>query len=112
MKKVRREAIRARLEALLSGNPLTEGMYVRAWGDHLILGRHEPFGPNGEIEADDRLRLTALDRSSFGLSVRRHTGRWEKTPFTGTLDELADVELSLSQDIPRCQPVSHKVRLP
>ena len=24
----------------------------------------------------------------YGLSVRRHTGRWEKTPFSGTLSEL------------------------
>ncbi len=99
MKNPRREAIRARLEELLSDHPLTEGMYVRAWGDHLIIGRQEPFGPSGEMEADDRLRLTALNRSSFGLSVRRHTGRWEKTPFTGTLDELADVIWSLMQHI-------------
>ena len=99
MKKVRREAIRARLEELLSSHPLTEGMYVRAWGDHLIMGRQEPFGPDGEMEADDRLRMTALNRSSFGLSVRRHTGRWEKTPFTGTLDELVDVIRSLMQHI-------------
>ena len=99
MKNPRREAIRARLEELLSGHPLTEGMYVRAWGDHLIIGRQEPFGPNGEMEADDRLRLTVLNRSSFGLSVRRHTGRWDKTPFTGTLDELADVIWSLMQHI-------------
>lgn len=97
MKNTRREAGRTRLEELLSSHPLTEGMYVRNWGDHLIMGRHEPFGPDGEIEASDRLRLTALNSSSFGLSVRRHTGRWEKTPFTGTLDELADVIWSLMQ---------------
>ena len=99
MKNARREAARARLDELLADQPVTEGMYVRTWGDHLILGRHEPFGPNGELEADDRLRLTTLDRSSFGLSVRRHTGRWEKTPFTGTLDELVDVIGSLMQHI-------------
>ena len=97
MKNERREAARVRLEELLSGNPLTEAMYVRSWGDHLIIGRHEPFGPNGEMEADDRLRLTALNRPSFGLSVRRHTGRWEKTPFTGTMDELTDIIWSLMQ---------------
>ena len=99
MKKERREAARVRLEELLSGHPLTEGTYVRSWGDHLIIGRHEPFGPNGEMEADDRLRLTVLNRSSFGLSVRRHTGRWEKTPFTGTMDELTDIIWSLMQHI-------------
>lgn len=91
MKNARREAAKQRLERLLSENTLTEGMYVRTWGDHLIIGRHEPFGPDGEIEVDDRLRLTALNASSYGLSVRRHTGRWEKTPFTGSLEELTEV---------------------
>ena len=99
MKKPRREAARIRLEELLSSHPPTQGMYVRTWGDHLIIGRHEPFGPDGEMEADDRLRLTALKNSSFGLSVRRHTGRWEQTPFTGTLDDLVDVIRSLMQHI-------------
>ena len=99
MKDVRREARKARLDQLLSGNPLTQGMYVRTWGDHLIIGRHEPFGPNGEMEAFDRLRLTARNASSFGLSVRRHTGRWEKTPFTGTLEELTDVIWTFMQHI-------------
>ena len=99
MKNPRREAARARLEELLSSHSLTQGMYVRTWGDHLIIGRQEPFGPGGEKEADDRLRLTALNHSSFGLSVRRHTGRWEQTPFTGTLDELVDVIRSMMQHI-------------
>ncbi|MDA1196304.1 MAG: hypothetical protein O2894_14135 [Planctomycetota bacterium] len=99
MKEARCAAARARLDQLLSGHPLTEGMYVRTWGDHLIIGREEHFGPNGETEADDRLRITALKGSSFGLSVRRHTGRWEKTPFTGTLEELVDIIGSMMQHI-------------
>ncbi len=37
--------------------------------------------------------------NQWGLSVRRHTGRWEKTPFTGTLEELSDVIWSLMQHI-------------
>jgi len=99
MKRPRREAAKQRLEQLLSANPITQGMYVRAWGDHLIVGREEAFGPNGEMEADDRVRLTARGTSAWGLSVRRHTGRWEKTPFTGTLEELSDVISSLMQHI-------------
>ncbi len=74
-------------------------MYVRARGDHLILGRDESFGADGEVVEDDRLKLTALNRSTFGLSVRRHTGRWEKTPFTGNLDELTDIIWSMMQHI-------------
>ena len=65
----------------------------------MIIGLHEPFGPNGETEDDNRLGLTTRNRSSFGLSVRRHTGPSEKTPFTGTLDELGDVIWSLMQHI-------------
>lgn len=99
MKDARREAARARLEQLLAGHPGTQGMYVRTWGDHLIIGRPEPFGPDGELEADDRLRLTALKGTSYGLSVRRHTGRWEKTPFTGTIADLTEIIWSMMQHI-------------
>lgn len=99
MKARRREAAKRELERLLAANPITEGMYVRSWGDHLILGRQEPFGPEGELEADDRVRLTALSTSTYGLSVRRHTGRWEKTPFTGSLEELADTICTCMQHI-------------
>ena len=59
MKHPQREAAKQRLEHLLSGNPITQGMYVRPWGDHFIVGRQEAFGPDGEMEADDRVRLTA-----------------------------------------------------
>ena len=69
------------------------------WGDHLIIGREEAFGQQGEMEPDDRLRLTARNQSTYGLSVRRHTGRWEKTPFTGTLEELMDVNSAYMQHI-------------
>ncbi len=99
MKDARREAARAKLDRLLADHPVTEGMYVRIWGDHLIIGREEAFGPNGELEADDRVRLTALKTNSYGLSVRRHTGRWEKTPFTGTMDDLTHVIWSMMQHI-------------
>ena len=50
MKHPQREAAKQRLEHLLSGNPITQGMYVRTWGDHLIVGRHEAFGPHGEMD--------------------------------------------------------------
>jgi len=79
---------RATLADLLEGDPITDGLYIRVYGDHLILGREEPVGPDGELEQDDRVRLTRLNASTFGLSVRRHTGRWERTPFSGTLEEM------------------------
>lgn len=78
----------SRLTKLLESHELTAGMYVRVHGDHLIMGRRESFGPTGALEDDDRLRLTRLNGSSYGLSVKRHTGRWERTPFAGTMDDM------------------------
>jgi hypothetical protein len=88
-----------RLTELLAGDELTAGMYVRVRGDNLVMGRREPLGPDGELEDTDRVRLTRLDASSYGLSVKRHTGRWERTPFCGTMDEMVEVILTLMQHL-------------
>ena len=89
----------SKLKELLEAHPPTAGMYVRARGDHLILGREEPIGPNGQLENDDRVRLTQLSASVYGLSVKRHTGRWERTPFAGTLEEMVDIVLGCMQHL-------------
>ena len=93
------EPSRKQLEKLLEKHASTAGMYVRALGDHLTLGRMEPHGPDRALEADDRLRLTHLGGSRWGLSVRRHTGRWEQTPFTGTVTELSEVIWGVMQHL-------------
>ena len=36
-------------------------------------------------------RLTLLDRKQWGLSLPRHTGKWERTPFTGTMEKLVEL---------------------
>lgn len=36
-------------------------------------------------------RLTWLGGATWGLSLPRHTGRWEKTPFIGTLDDIVSI---------------------
>jgi len=33
-------------------------------------------------------RFTALGAGAWGLSLPRHTGRWERTPITGSLQEV------------------------
>jgi hypothetical protein len=81
-------AAREELIRLLDTNNLTTGMYVRVHGDNLIVGRREE-GALG-LDNDDRVRLTRLNNGSYGLSVKRHTGRWERTPFSGSM--LAMVE--------------------
>ncbi len=89
----------SKLTGLLAAHEQSSGLYVRVHGDHLILGRREQIGPDGELANDDRVRLTRLRASMYGLSVRRHTGRWERTPFSGTLDEMADTILGCMQHL-------------
>jgi len=79
------------LVSLLAQHETTEGLYVHARGKHLTVGRKVPGPDDKEPEADDRVRLTHLGNGQFGLSVMRHTGKWEKTPFRGTLHELVGV---------------------
>jgi len=89
----------SKLKGLLEAHQPTAGMYVRVHGDHLILGRQEPIGPSGQVENDDRVRFTHLAASSYGLSVKRHTGRWERTPFAGTLEEMVEIILGCMQHL-------------
>jgi hypothetical protein len=89
----------SKLKELLESHQPTAGMYVRVHGDHLILGRQEPMGPDNQPQNNDRLRLTQLSASSYGLSVKRHTGRWERTPFVGTLEEMIDIILGCMQHL-------------
>ncbi len=89
----------SQLEELLESNKLTTGMYVRVHGDNLILGRREALGPAGEMEDEDRVKLTRLSTSIYGLSVKRHTGRWQKTPFRGLMKEMVDVIWTLMQHL-------------
>ncbi len=83
------------LRRKLDAGPLTKGMCVRVCGAHLIAGR--PV--RRDEEPDDRVRLTRLDGSRWGLSARLHTGRWERTPFTGTIDELVEVMQTFMQHL-------------
>lgn len=88
--KTRMEQARQRLIELLEQHPVTSGMSIRIHGDHLVLGRRDTGAPQTKLEDDDRVRLTRLSARTYGLSVKRHTGRWQKTTFAGTLDEMVD----------------------
>jgi hypothetical protein len=89
----------SKLTQLFSAHEMAAGLYVRVHGDHLILGRREAFGPDGELENDDRVRLTRLPACRYGLSVKRHTGRWERTPFSGTMEEMVDTIVGCMQHL-------------
>jgi hypothetical protein len=88
-----------KLQHLLDEHESTSGMYVRIHGQHLILGREEFDGSNNNYQRDDRVRLTCLNARRYGLSVKRHTGRWERTPFSGTIDEMVQTILDCMQHL-------------
>ena len=87
------------LRGLLDAHEPTADLYIRVHGNHLILGRRESMGPGDQMENDDRVRLTRLSTSAYGLSVKRHTGRWERTPFTGNMEEMVDTILGCMQHL-------------
>ena len=80
----------ARLEKLLAEQEVTASLLVRARGKHLTLVREET-GPDGKPEDDPRVRLTHLGGGQFGMSVLRHTGKWERTPFAGDIDAVVEI---------------------
>ena len=79
----------ARLEELLAAHEPTACLLVRVRGRQPTLVREEP-GPDGAPEDDARVRLTRLGQGQFGRSVLRHTGNWERTPFRGSVDDVAE----------------------
>ena len=93
------QTVQQRLVKQLEAHKQTAGMYVRIHGDNLILGRQERFGPTADLEDDDRLRLTRLNNTRYGLSVKRHTGRWERTPFSGNMEEMVEAILIYLQHL-------------
>jgi hypothetical protein len=99
MMKTEMRVAESKLRGLLNTHEPTADLYVRVHGEHLILGRREPMGPGDQIENDDRVRLTRLSSSTYGLSVKRHTGRWERTPFSGNMEEMVDTLLGCMQHL-------------
>ena len=93
------DSARAKLQGMLDQHQLTQGMYVRVYGDHLLVGREEQVGPTGQLTKEDRVRFTRLGTSRYGLSVKRHTGRWERTPFSGSMNQMVDAVLCFMQHL-------------
>lgn len=77
------------LEELFSREEGFGHLRVKKRGQSLTIVSGTPAHPHA--------RLTALDGAQWGLSLPRHTGRWEPTPFTGTMEELASI---LMTDLP------------
>ena len=97
--KMHMQPAQTKLRRLLDAHEQVAGLYVRLNGDHLIMGRREPLGPDGELDDADRVRLTRLSASTYGLSVKRHTGRWERTPFSGDIETMVDTIMGCMQHL-------------
>lgn len=93
------ETAERELRVLLDESTITRGMTIRVHHTHVYLGRPLVPGPYSDDEPDDRVRLTHLGGARFGLSVRRHTGKWDKTPFSGSLRELVDAVWTTMQHL-------------
>ncbi len=89
---------RAALSKLVEGNETTAGMAVRTHGANLILAREEE-AESGETVPSDRVRLTKIGPNTWGLSVKRHTGRWEQTPFTGDMKTVVEAIRTFMQHL-------------
>lgn len=73
------------LQQLLSVHPGLEHLQVKRRGASLTLFSIDSVGTLNHA------RVTWLHGATWALSLPRHTGRWEKTPFVGTLDELVQI---------------------
>lgn len=89
---------RTALSKLVQTNEATAGMSIRTHGWDLILAREEEAA-SGEIVPTDRVKLTRLGPTTWGLSVKRHTGRWEKTPFRGDMQTVVDAVWTFMQHL-------------
>jgi hypothetical protein len=79
IRRIHNEIDREALRKLLAGRHLNH-LDVSFRGNHLVIALKEEKVP--------RVRFTRLNETTYQLSVARHTGAWDITPFTGDLPEL------------------------
>jgi len=72
------------LEELLARHEHLSHLRVKKRGDSLTLFSGE------QHDLHLHARLTHIGGNHWGLSLPRHNGRWERTPFTGTMRQLID----------------------
>jgi len=71
------------LRAILTERKLTH-LHVTKRGKALTIAS----GPIGD--PDPEARLTLVAPGTWCLDLRHHAGRWDQTPFTGSLADLVD----------------------
>lgn len=60
-------------------------LQVRVHGPHLIVCSQE------DGERWNRARLTKVSAQYYTLSMANHRGKWESTPYRGTIGEISDL---------------------
>lgn len=70
------------LQQLLVADESLGHLRTKSRGDSITI-----FSGHG-ADQQKHARLTQLGPATWGLSLPRHTGRWERTPFVGSMDEL------------------------
>jgi hypothetical protein len=70
------------LQRLLAEQAGLDHLTVKCRGRSLTLFSEDAHGPTRHAKLD------WLGAELWGLCLPTHTGRWEKTPFTGSLDEI------------------------
>lgn len=61
-------------------------LHVRRQAEDIVI--EQPGPPEAPDDRYPVLRLTPIGGFRFGLSLRRHTNRWEKLPVTGPLAQV------------------------
>lgn len=79
-----KEANARRLQALLNEHEGLNHIWIRPWGKSLVLCSGD------KDDRWDRARFTEMGRDAWMLSFPKRSGGWEKTPFGGTLEEVAE----------------------
>lgn len=81
MRRMSNNADSAKIDLLFKEKGITH-LQVQGRGDHLVIYSQE------EEEKFNRARLTRKSSNKFLLSMANHRGKWEPTPYTGSIDEL------------------------
>lgn len=81
MRRIDNQHTSAQIEDLLTEQNFTH-LKAQGRGDHLVIYSEE------DGERISRARLTRLGTHSYQLGFTDHRGRWESTPFSGTIGEL------------------------
>ena len=71
-----------KLEELLAAQKGLEHLHVKKRGKSLTI-----YSGNGHA-ACDHAKLTEIEQRTWGLSLPQHSGRWERTPFIGSMEEV------------------------